>query len=221
MTFPNFKQSLNRVGSTILKGFLIKAQLLSNPKSRFIRVVEDLQDGRTAFICIPEWLRSSGWSLFEHNMLCYFGHLITSALFRRNHGTSHSTAWLPQHPPILIADKRPYQPPPVPLHQPPRVNPNPKHGTTTMTLSSYSPIPTPSRSATSKSICSIGIWPLSAICHMKWKDLHIMAKEIAKAARLPFTPILKPFGEGRALFSVLPWCKRQRWLILNQYQHKV
>lgn len=54
-----------------------EAQLLCNPKGRFIRLVEFLSDGRAS---IPEGYRRSGWSLFEHQFLLFLGHMITAAL---------------------------------------------------------------------------------------------------------------------------------------------
>lgn len=165
MTLPNFKQSQNRVGSTVLKGFLIKLSCSlirkavsascggsSRWKNRF-----RLHSGRITILrMVPFWTQHA----VLLRQLDHFSFQAKS--WNKSNCMASSTSS------ILVVDKRPYQPPPVRLHQPPRVNPNPKHRTTPMTLWSYSPISTPSRSATLKSMCPIGIWPLSAIGHVKW-----------------------------------------------------
>lgn len=48
-----------------------QASILSNPKGRFIRVVEYLPDGRATFICIPEGYRCSCWSTFQQYIIHY------------------------------------------------------------------------------------------------------------------------------------------------------
>lgn len=48
-----------------------RASVLSNPKGRFFRIVEELPAGRFASICIPEGPRSSGCSSFHQNISLY------------------------------------------------------------------------------------------------------------------------------------------------------
>lgn len=103
-----------------------QASILSDPKGRFIRVVEYLQDGRAAFICTPEGYHCSGWSTFQQYIIHYFGHKIPSALPRRNREFYHQKALPPPPQPLPKADNPHHQPTSFPTNHTPKHHPKPK-----------------------------------------------------------------------------------------------
>lgn len=89
-------------------------------------------------------------------------------------------------------------------------NPTPNHGIIPKTLSSYSPQLPPHRT---RNQSSESRWNMAVICDWPYKDdkdLRLMARDIAKAARLPFTPHSSLLEKGEPCSSARPLSQAEK-----------
>lgn len=174
-----------------------RASVLSNAKGRFIRIVEELPVGRIASICIPEVLAALAGRP-SINISLYAGKMNPSPLLGRTHKFyQQNTLSLRPHPTAKSSFPQPstFSPNIIASHHcKPKPWNNPRDSILLFANNRLNPTQNPfERSPMANAI--ICDWPNYRII-----DLGFMARDISRAASLPFTPTLRPFGAGRALF---------------------